>query len=496
MIRPLPIRTLSYIVGMRGGCIITLALLSPLLAPGQDAAPPQANPDVTFVAAPKPLPADAVTSEWPGFLGPTHDMVSPETCLAATLPPDGPPLVWSMAKGMGYGAPAIADGRLVLFHRVGGEAVVDCLDPADGRRFWRFAYPTAYRDRYGYNHGPRCSPVIAGGRVFAYGADGKLLALDLATGRLCWQHDILSEFKLQQNFFGVGATPLAADGALYVNVGADGGPCLAAFDPATGRRLWGAGERWGPSYAAPVPAVLGGRRYLLTFAGGESDPATGGLVVVDPERRAVAAEFPWRGTRYESVNASAPLALGDRVFVSECYGAGGVMLRWDPAGGLAPVWTNRDFGTHFMTAVAEDGCLYGVDGHGPGDAWLCCVDAATGQTRWRVQPKWEETLATKDGPRTRTTGTFRCWLLRVEGRALCLGEYGHLLWLDLNPDGYRELSRARLFVANDTWTPPVLSRGLLYINQNNRDPLAGTPPRLLCYDLRAGPEPRAAATPP
>jgi hypothetical protein len=30
----------------------------------------------------------------------------------------------------------------------------------------------------------------------------------------------------------------------------------------------------------------------------------------------------------------------------------------------------------------------------------------------------------------------------------------------------------------------VLSRGLLYICQNTRDAVAGTPPRLLCYDLR------------
>ena len=73
----------------------------------------------------------------------------------------------------------------------------------------------------------------------------------------------------------------------------------------------------------------------------------------------------------------------------------------------------------------------------------------------------------------------------VDGRCLCLGEFGHLLWLDLNPQGYRELSRTWLFAASDTWTPPVLSRGLLYICQNTRDQFHDLPPRLLCYDLRA-----------
>ncbi|HXE52629.1 MAG TPA: hypothetical protein VN541_06405 [Tepidisphaeraceae bacterium] len=72
----------------------------------------------------------------------------------------------------------------------------------------------------------------------------------------------------------------------------------------------------------------------------------------------------------------------------------------------------------------------------------------------------------------------------VDGRFLCLGEFGHLLWVDLSPKGYRELSRAWLFAAGETWTPPVLSRGLLYICQNAPDSLHHTGRRLLCYDLR------------
>ena len=81
-------------------------------------------------------------------------------------------------------------------------------------------------------------------------------------------------------------------------------------------------------------------------------------------------------------------------------------------------------------------------------------------------------------------GTYRCWLMPVDGRVLCLGEFGHLLWVDLSPAGYKELARAWLFAASETWTPPVLSKGLLYVCQNSRDSMHNTPPRLLCYDLR------------
>ena len=72
----------------------------------------------------------------------------------------------------------------------------------------------------------------------------------------------------------------------------------------------------------------------------------------------------------------------------------------------------------------------------------------------------------------------------VDGKFLCLGELGHLLWLDLTPTGYKELARAWLFPARETWALPVLSHGLLYVTQNTPDIIRHGGPRLLCYDLR------------
>src|SRR5438552_3150811 len=114
-----------------------------------------ANPAVTFHAKPKPLPAGAVTHDWPYFLGPTHNAISTETKLLKKFPKEGPALVWEMKKGTGYSSPAIVGERLVYLHRLDNEEVVECLEAETGARFWKFAYPTAYEDRYGYNNGPR-----------------------------------------------------------------------------------------------------------------------------------------------------------------------------------------------------------------------------------------------------------------------------------------------------------------------------------------------------
>ena len=95
------------------------------------------------------------------------------------------------------------------------------------------------------------------------------------------KRDIRAEYKVPQDFFGTASTPLVEGRLLIVNAGAPGGPCVVALEKATGKEVWRAGKEWGPSYASPVPAVVHGQRRVFVFAGGESDPPTGGLMCID-----------------------------------------------------------------------------------------------------------------------------------------------------------------------------------------------------------------------
>ncbi|HYP09717.1 MAG TPA: hypothetical protein VER03_26065, partial [Bryobacteraceae bacterium] len=153
------------------------------------------------------------------------------------------------------------------------------------------------------------------------------------------------------------------------------------------------------------------------------------------------------------------------------------LLNLLPDGKHSVAWTSSEIGTHWNTAVHKDGYLYAFDGRNEPDASLVCVEVKTGKVMWRVAPEWLES--------NRLMGTFRGTLLSVDGRFLCLGEMGSLHWFDLTPQGYKELARTQLFVARETWSSPVLSNGLLYISQHSRDFATNTPPRLICYDLRA-----------
>jgi outer membrane protein assembly factor BamB len=431
---------------------------------------------------PKALSKDAVTSDWAAFLGPTHNGVSMETNLSRKLPP---PLLWEFAKGTGYTSPSIVGERLVFLHRVGNEEIVECMHAETGASRWRFRYATVFEDRYGYNNGPRSSPVIDGERVYTMSAEGKLHCLDLATGKMVWKRDLRAEYKVPQDFFGTASTPLVEGQLLILNVGAPGGPTVAAFDKATGREVWRAGKEWGPSYASPVPAVVHGKRRVFVFAGGESSPPAGGLMSIDPATGKVDFSFPWRSRTFESVNASCPVVFDNKVFISASYRTGGALVEVRPDFTHRVVWTTQEFALHFNTPIYKDGYLYGFDGRNEPDASLACVEAATGKVMWREMPEWMDTLESRGESRSLLMGTYRGSLLAVDGSYLCLGEMGHLLWMDLTPKGYKEVARTWLFAARESWTLPVLSRGLLYVAQNTRDAARGTGTRLLCYDLRA-----------
>ncbi|MFP6767793.1 MAG: PQQ-binding-like beta-propeller repeat protein [Planctomycetaceae bacterium] len=458
-------------------------------------AKPVAYKRVKFHKAPAALSPSARTHAWTGFLGPTHNSVSSETHLLKKWPKGGPNKVWELEAGEGYASPAIRHPWLVYPHRIANEVVVECLHAETGRLFWQYKFPTSYRDKLGYSNGPRATPVIDGNRVYISSAEGFLFCLELSTGRLVWRRDLSTEFKVPQDFFGSVGTPLLVGDRLVINLGAPAGPSVAAFDKRTGRMVWGAGNKWGPSYASPMPATLNGQARVLVFAGGESRPSTGGLMVIDPASGKLEVEYFWRSRKYESVNASCPLDIGgNRIFISASYQTGSALLQiGKDFTSHKPLWKMVDsehntqpeeLGLHWNTPLVKDGYLYGFDGRNEPDATLVCVDLKAGKVVWREAPEWDQTVTVMGIEQTLTLSTLRGSFLQADGHSLVLGELGQLLLMDLSPKGLKIVQRESLFLARETWCPPVLSRGLLYISQNARDPVTRTGPRLLCYDLR------------
>ncbi|MEM0982429.1 MAG: PQQ-binding-like beta-propeller repeat protein [Planctomycetota bacterium] len=467
--------------------IRTLAVslaLGPMLASAQNASSPR----------PRPLSPDAVTSDWPTFLGPTRDSRTPETGLRADLEADPPDLLWEYEIGTGYAPPAIVGDRLVCTHRVGDEIHIDCLDPLTGERRWRHSYDTDYQGEWIRDSGPRSSPVIEGNRVYIHGVDGVLLCLELGTGEVVWRRDISDEYGIDDQFFGVVATPVIYGGTLIQNIGAPKrGASVAAFDLETGKTVWTAGDRWGPSCASPVIAQMHGEDRLFIVTGGETRPPTGGLMVLDPKTGKVLLEHPFRSRTYTSVNGANPIVASPDgvVFLTAAYNVGTARLDIEPDFGFTETWRNRRVGIEFSTPLDVGGHLYMIDGRGDRVGSVVCLDSVTGKEVSRTEVIWDETVFYNgrelEVPLSIGNGTMILAPGMGDRRALLLGDQGDLAWVELKPEGAEILSRVGLFRASETWTPPAVSRGLVYVCQNSREKFGRerNPPRLLCYDLRA-----------
>jgi outer membrane protein assembly factor BamB len=472
---------------------------------------PQSFDRLTFHSAPKALSAKATTSDWPRVLGPSDDASSVEAPLLKKFPEGGPAKVWEVAMGEGYTSPAISGDYCVIFHALDKKETVECLHRETGRRFWIKDYPIEYQDRYGFGNGPRGSPVIADGIVLTLGVTSELHAFDLKTGEELWKHNLRKEYNVPQDFFGAGSSPLVHEGKVIVNVGGkaqpfDGleerreraeklatkGVSVAAFDLKSGEVKWKIEDEWGASYASPVLAKLHGKTKVLIYAGGESDPAIGGLLCIDPSTGMLHDRFPWRDDEYIQATGSSPVTIPEknRAFITTCYPKnrpiGGVMVEYDAEFKAKEVWSSKKVACHWMTPLYQDGHLYAIDGERENNSRLVCVNADTGAEVWTKTIEWQDSVLSGIMGRSQPVGLsiLRASLMKVDGAFLCLGETGSLHWLKLKPEGCEELQRAQLFYALNTWSLPALSHGLLYVRQQAEGLDRKSSTRVICYDLR------------
>lgn len=394
---------------------------------------------------PRPLLAAAavalVAADWPQFHGPARDNHSAETKLNWAWPKGGPPVAWAKEVGSGWAGPVVAGGRLVLFHRVGDEEVIQSLDPATGKEQWAFKYAARYRDDFDFDNGPRSTPLIQGVRVFTLGAAGDLHAVELATGKKLWHRNLLADYKADKGFFGVACSPLLVADKLIINVGGRGAG-VVAFDPATGKELWKATDD-PAGYSSPVAAEVGGKVAAVVLT-------RSGLLVLDPETGKVRHTHPFRPRVRESVSAATPLVWKGDIFLTVSYATGAVLLR--PKGDeLEEVWANdKSLSCQYNTPVQVGDFLYGVHGRADvGTAELRCVEWATGKVRW-TRPRF---------------GTAS--LIAVDGGLLALTEDGELVRFAADPAGYVERGRAAV-LTSPTRAAPALADGRLFARDGSK----------------------------
>ena len=413
--------------------------------------------------------------DWPTFLGPTGDSKSTETGIVTDW--DRPlRVLWHLPLQESYGICSVSRGRVFQFDLQNDRGTLLCLHSETGRELWRYSYPYEYVDLYGYNSGPRTSPLVDDDRVYLYGVAGNLVCVDADQGKEIWKVDVNQRYGVVQNFFGVGSNPVIAGNLLLVMVGGSppesrnvspgrldavtgNGSGIVAFDKLTGKEVYRLSNDLA-SYASLKLVEHANRPWCFALL-------RSGLTAFDPRNGEVDFKFPWRARSLESVNASVPVVVGDTVFISETYGPGSAMLRFRP-GGYEVIWADeirsraKAMQTHWNTAVPHRGYLYGSSGRHTANAELRCINAETGDVMWS---------------KPRLT---RSSLLYVDDHFVCLGEDGMLRLLRASPDAYQEVGKTKLHdetrphLRPPAWAAPILSHGLLYVRGADR---------LVCLEL-------------
>ena len=386
--------------------------------------------------------------DWPQFLGPRRDGTSSEKGLLDAFPPGGPKVVWQRAVGEGFSGPVTSGDRLILFHRVGEEEVVECLNVSTGKPVWKYAYPTSYQDALGKGDGPRSTPVISGDKVVTLGAEGTLSCVTLDGGKKLWSRSLTKEYKTPLGYFGIGTSPLVEQNLVLINVGGKNAG-IVAFDLDAGTEKWKATND-PPSYSSPVMATVGAQRLAIFFT-------RTGAVVLNPKSGDVLFQKKWRARYDASVNAATPLIIGDQAFFSTSYETGALLLKLK-VHGADELWTDENvMSNHYNTCVYLDGHLYGFDGRQEAGPSFRCVELKTKKVKWEVEK-------------------FGCGtMIAADGMLVVLTEKGNLHLVKATPTAFRELAQVRLLDAGPCRAQIALANGRLYARDQKK---------LVCVELK------------
>jgi outer membrane protein assembly factor BamB len=325
------------------------------------------------------------------------------------------------------------DGKPLRATRKGqsGTDSILCLDAADGSPKWRKDYLSLYK--ISYPSGPRTTPLVDNGKVYALGTMGELFCLDAISGKEIWFKDLTKAFKTEPPVWGYSASPLIEGDLLYTLVGGEGS-AVVALNKNTGDEVWHALTSEEVCYSPPVMIEAGGCKQLIVWLSegiNSLDPKTGKVLWSQP--------YPAKGKpQRPAVNIATVRHMGDMLFVSNAY-HGPMMLKLAtdrPAAKIMWDFPNANpekptFLSILMPSpVLKDGYVYGVSMDGE----LRCLDMGTGKMLW-------ETYAAVGGKKSDCGTAF---LVPQENRFVIFNDQGDLILADLDAKGYHQIDKAHI----------------------------------------------------
>lgn len=382
---------------------------------------------------------------WTGFRGPNRD-----SRVTAELPElnwntKPPQEVWRRPVGPAWSSMAVVSGRLFTQEQRGTDETVTCYDAATGYPIWTYTQPSRFEEVVS-GAGPRATPEVAGGIVYALGARGILVALDGVDGSLVWKRDLMKDYDSPLPVWGFSASPLVVDGLLIVFVGGADEHGLVAFAADTGQQVWSVSSPK-MNYGSAQAVELCGERQVVFV---ETSAIRGFQISDGAElwRADVVNErdFPMvQPQRIDDSSVIVPTGDGRDVVRIE-------VTKTDGTWNAASVWESRYLKPSFNDFLYFDGALFGFD-----KQIFACIDAATGERRW------------KNG----RYGFGQAILLESCGQIIIASEQGELVLLNADSDSHSEQGSVDA-MSSKVWNHPAFDSGLLYVRNAEE---------MICYRL-------------
>jgi outer membrane protein assembly factor BamB len=386
--------------------------------------------------------AAPASAQWLQWDGPHRDFTCDSKGLAEKWPADGPRQIWKGEIGPGHSA-IVTDGQtLFTMCRRGEQDAVLAYNAATGEKLWETRYDAPPKDDMllEFGPGPHSTPLLVGKRLFTVGGMVHLHALDTETGKILWSHDLMQELGASHVQRGYGASPIAYNDTVILNVGG-GDVGVAAFKQDTGELVWKS-ERFRGGYPSPIIVQFNGEDHLVGALAADRiglDPATG--------------KTRWRATvdvQMAGIMSSPLFVPPDRVFFSEAYGGGSQLFKisfQDGKYAAEQLWHTPKMKVMHGNSIRIGDYVYGSSGDF-GPAFLMALQIETGKVAWRER------------------GFAKSTLLYADGKLIILDEEGNLALATATPEKLEVHARAKV-LDDKSWTVPTLVGTRLYLRDNH-----------------------------
>lgn len=421
--------------------------------------------------------------DWPQYLGPDRNSISPQENLLRTWPDDGPEVLWSVPVGIGYGGPVVKDGKVYLLDRDDATGdIMRCFDLNNGEELWQFAYDAAGSVMF---PGSRSVPIVNDTHVYSCGPYGDLYCFDLKTHQPVWKANVWTDYggALPEGgnpgfggdfpVWAISQCPLIYENKLIIASQApDAG--VVAYNLLTGEVIWKTPSLGLTGYVSPSIAKIDGQDHvvMVTASGGGrgGQPVVPGNVVgLDPQ----SGETIWTFNNWEC-RIPVPSAIdcgNNQLLITGGYELGALMLKVEKADEkytATEIFRTTEFGDQTKTPLFYEGHFYGEYGTNNKRDGLTCMDM-DGNIKWKTKrdPDFNKgSLLLADGLILATDGSNSIYLVEPDTAEFKLLAKAELLGSIDNAD--ENSPSTRFGGKTQNWAPIALADGKLLIRDQSR----------------------------